>query len=91
MTHVGIRLLKRHLSPYVSRARSGDIIVVTDRGRPVAKLAPLDPDPQAAARELAAQYGIPWTGGAPAGVPLEKAGRLDDAYALSRAVSEDRG
>ncbi|MDA8200538.1 MAG: type II toxin-antitoxin system prevent-host-death family antitoxin [Thermaerobacter sp.] len=91
MTHVGIRLLKRQLSQYVARARSGDVIVVTDRGQPVARLGPLKPDPQAAARELAAQYGIPWEGGAPRGVPLEEAAHLDEAHALSRAISEDRG
>ncbi|UNX53210.1 type II toxin-antitoxin system prevent-host-death family antitoxin [Georgenia sp. TF02-10] len=41
MTVVGIRTLKAQLSSYVDRARSGEVVVVTDRGRPVAQLAPL--------------------------------------------------
>ena len=35
---VGIRELKAKLSEYVSRAANGEQIVVTDRGRPVARL-----------------------------------------------------
>lgn len=39
---VGIRELKAKLSEYVSRAASGEQIVVTDRGRPVARLVGLE-------------------------------------------------
>jgi prevent-host-death family protein len=38
---VGIRELRADLSRYVKRVRTGDEIVVTDRGKPVARLAPL--------------------------------------------------
>jgi prevent-host-death family protein len=38
--HVGIRELKAKLSEYVSLAEQGRDIVVTDRGRPVARLLP---------------------------------------------------
>jgi prevent-host-death family protein len=43
MTHeqVGIRELKSRLSEFVDRARAGETLVVTDRGRPVAELRPL--------------------------------------------------
>jgi prevent-host-death family protein len=37
---VGIRELKAHLSEYVARAAAGEEIVVTDRGRPIARLVP---------------------------------------------------
>lgn len=37
---VGIRELKSRLSEYVARAAGGEVIVVTDRGRPVAELTP---------------------------------------------------
>jgi prevent-host-death family protein len=37
---VGIRDLKAKLSSYVERAASGEVITVTDRGRPVAILGP---------------------------------------------------
>ena len=41
---VGVRELKNHLSAYIDRVRDGEEIVVTDRGRPVARLTSVDPD-----------------------------------------------
>ena len=38
---VGIRELKAHLSEYIDRAASGEVIRVTDRGVPTAVLMPL--------------------------------------------------
>jgi prevent-host-death family protein len=39
-TKVGIRDLKNQLSRYVRQAEHGEVILVTDRGRVVAELAP---------------------------------------------------
>jgi prevent-host-death family protein len=39
---VGIRELRAHLSRYVKRVEAGEEIVVTDRGRPVARLVSAD-------------------------------------------------
>ena len=39
---VGERDLKNNLSRYLDRVRNGDEIVVTDRGRPVARLLAID-------------------------------------------------
>ncbi|MEZ5377647.1 MAG: type II toxin-antitoxin system prevent-host-death family antitoxin [Acidimicrobiales bacterium] len=41
-SEVGIRELKNGLSKYIDRVRAGEEVIVTDRGRPVAKLSPLD-------------------------------------------------
>lgn len=41
-SEVGIRDLKNGLSGYLNRVRTGEEMIVTDRGRPVAKLSPLD-------------------------------------------------
>ena len=38
---VGVRELKARLSSYLELARSGQTVVVTDRGRPVAELRPI--------------------------------------------------
>ncbi|MDQ3688755.1 MAG: type II toxin-antitoxin system prevent-host-death family antitoxin [Chloroflexota bacterium] len=43
MERVGIRELRQNASEYVRRAEAGETIEVTDRGRPVARLAPLLP------------------------------------------------
>ena len=37
----GVAELKAHLSQYLDRVRAGQEVVVTDRGRPVAKLVPI--------------------------------------------------
>ncbi len=41
MAEIGVRELKAGLSDCVRRARLGEVITITDRGRPVAVLAPL--------------------------------------------------
>lgn len=38
---VGVRELRQHLSKYLRRVVRGETLEVTDRGRPVALLAPL--------------------------------------------------
>ncbi|HSH11026.1 MAG TPA: type II toxin-antitoxin system prevent-host-death family antitoxin, partial [Ilumatobacter sp.] len=38
---VGVRELKQHLSEYLARAERGEVIRVTDRGRPKALLMPV--------------------------------------------------
>jgi prevent-host-death family protein len=40
METVEIRELKKHLSSYLRLVRSGETIVVTDRGEPIAELRP---------------------------------------------------
>ena len=39
---IGIRELKAKLSEHVQRASQGETVIVTDRGRPVARLVPYD-------------------------------------------------
>lgn len=41
MTDVGVRELKARLSEYLERAARGEVIRVTERGRPKAMLSPL--------------------------------------------------
>jgi len=41
MSSVGIRALKQNASEVVRQAAAGDVITITDRGRPVARLVPL--------------------------------------------------
>lgn len=41
MEEVGIRALKQNASQVVARVVAGEVITVTDRGRPVAQLLPL--------------------------------------------------
>lgn len=41
-SEVGIRELKNGLSGYIDRVRRGEEVIVTDRGRPVARMSSLD-------------------------------------------------
>ena len=42
---VAVSALRANLSEWIDRARSGDEIVVTERGTPVARLVPVDAAP----------------------------------------------
>ncbi|HRW37435.1 MAG: type II toxin-antitoxin system prevent-host-death family antitoxin [Microthrixaceae bacterium] len=42
VVEVGVRELKDNLSHYLGRVRAGEEVVVTDRGKPVARLSGLD-------------------------------------------------
>jgi prevent-host-death family protein len=41
MNGVGIRALKQNASQVVARAAAGEVVTITDRGRPVAQLVPV--------------------------------------------------
>jgi prevent-host-death family protein len=42
VAETGIRDLRDHLSRYLERVRAGEELTVTDRGRPIARLVPVD-------------------------------------------------
>jgi len=46
MIRVGIRELRQDASTWVRRAAAGEIVEVTDRGRPVAQLGPIATPPR---------------------------------------------
>jgi prevent-host-death family protein len=50
MKRASIAELKAKLSEYVARAKAGEDVLITDRGRPVARLVPLGADAAAEAR-----------------------------------------
>lgn len=46
-SEVGIRALKQNASAVVAKAAAGEVITITDHGRPVAQLVPLATTPRA--------------------------------------------
>jgi len=90
MDTVGIRDLKAHLSRHLKRVRSGTRLLVTERGRSIATIAPVD---EAAdlnwAHRLVTSGRAHWSGGKPAG--HSSSARLDGRHSVSAAVIEDRG
>jgi prevent-host-death family protein len=88
MGEVGIKALKDHLSEYLRRARNGERIVVTDRGAPVAVLAPVEEGSEVRwAWELVRGGAAIWGGGKPkgSGHPPKVRGKM-----ASEMVLEDR-
>ena len=66
MTEVGVRALKDQLSRFLERARGGERIVVTDRGKPIAMLSPLEENPDAQTAWNLVRRGVAsWSGGKP--------------------------
>ncbi len=53
MKRAGIAELKARLSQYLAAVRAGDEVLVTDRGRPIAKLVPVAADKRGAQDEPA--------------------------------------
>ena len=89
METVGIRELKAKLSHYLQRVSNGATLVVTDRGREVATIAPVKPQADTAwAWKMVEDGRAHWNGGKPKGCanpPSVPADRL-----VSTAVIEDR-
>jgi prevent-host-death family protein len=81
---VAVRELKAKLSAYLKRAAAGEVITVTDRGRPVAVLGPvLD------AIDLAAAVEAGWV--TPASTSgLRPVRRYRSRSSVEQALAEDR-
>ena len=88
MQSVGVRDLKNRLSHHLKRVRAGARLTVTERGRPIATLVPIDvPDDLAWAHRMVAEGRAHWNGGKPTG--SKNPPRVSGSPA-SDAVLEDR-
>ncbi len=86
MATVGIKDLKANLSKYIRRAAAGKEVTITDRGVPVAVIAPLSPDVRALLR-MREKGLVRWSGGKPDFKPIKVSGGDPD---VSGAVIEER-
>jgi len=88
MQDVGVRLLKNSLSRYLKLVKNGKTIRVTDRGKPIAKLVPVDnPLPQGIIEMLDKKIAS-WNGEKPKGVVILHS--ISKGKNISDIVSEDR-
>jgi len=85
---VGIRELRDHLSEYLRRVQEGELLLITDRGKPVGELGPAEVGGSVERARLLARQGVArWGGGKPKGLaraPRPRGGLVSDA------VLEDR-
>jgi prevent-host-death family protein len=68
MNSVGVRDLKNRLSHHLKRVRAGARLTVTERGRPIATLSPVEEkDDLAWLHKMVAEGRAHWSGGKPKG------------------------
>jgi prevent-host-death family protein len=91
-TSIGIRQLKAELSKQLRRVESGETLAVTDRGRVIATIQPVEQPEDSPTlkiiRRLMAEGKVSWSGRKPTG-SLRPA-RLRGTATVSDAVIEDR-
>jgi len=88
-TEVGVRELKASLSAHLARVKGGETIVVTERGRPVARLVPMErPGVPPDLAALIAAGRVTWSGQRlPSMTPLPI---MPGNKTIAEMVSEDR-
>jgi prevent-host-death family protein len=88
MSHVGVRELKNRLSRYLKRVQDGEEIVVTERGRSVARIVPAKSSNLTRVLEPLLRDGaVRWSGGKPRGARRRP---VIHGPSLSEMVVEDR-
>ena len=65
MEQVGVRELKNSLSRYLNRVKDGEIITITDRNNPVARLVPISAQPAETLIKMLKDGSAVWRGGKP--------------------------
>lgn len=90
MTSVSISELKARLSAFIDIVREGEEVLVTDRGRPVARLMPVGAHEQVASRrEMLVQSGKLRAPSAKLGANFWRRARVSDKKGASLAALLD--
>ena len=85
MTTVEVLELKEDLELYLGRAREGEAVLITERGREIAQLLPAS-NATAVIGALARAGRVAWSGGKPTGI----SGIKPRGESVAAAVIEDR-
>ena len=88
MEEVGVRNIKNSLSKYLSRVKRGETLIITEHGKPVARLVPFQPALPKEIADLLAAGLASWKGGKPAGLPCPP--RVKEGRTIAAIVAEDR-
>ena len=87
---VGIRELKSRLSHYMRQVKSGRTVTITDRGKPVGRIVPLEPEQSLEERLKAMQAAglLEWNGQKLG--PMEPVARTRGDRTVADLLLEDR-
>ena len=88
MKPIGIREIKASMSHYIKRVKQGETLIITVRGRPVARLVPMENQMPSGITAMLDKGLAAWAGGKPLGArqhfPVKK------GHSIARIVEEDR-
>ncbi|MDN5327287.1 MAG: hypothetical protein PWP41_1983 [Moorella sp. (in: firmicutes)] len=88
MEQIGIRKMKAFMSQYIKRVKEGETLIITVRGRPVARLVPIENKIPSGITTMLDKGLASWAGGKPLGtnqyLPVKK------GHSIARIVEEDR-
>jgi prevent-host-death family protein len=88
-TTVGVRELKANLSRYLARVKEGgESLLITERGKPIASVQPVEADMASKMRQLQALGILSWNGKKPGPIPEPPVN--DSDVLLSDLLLEDR-
>jgi prevent-host-death family protein len=87
MQRVGVRELRQNLSVYLQRVRAGQTLEVTDRGTPVAILAPLSANVEGLQRQIRAGRVRP--SAVPDGIFIAPKGKITKVGTRALAAERD--
>jgi prevent-host-death family protein len=87
MESIGVRELNQNTSQVLARVSGGETVEITDRGRPIARLVPVDGDRTVLARLVASGRAAAPTSSGPVPLP-PKLG--DDSVDVAAALAEMR-
>jgi len=85
---VGIREVKNRFSEYLRRVKQGEIMVITERNVPVARLVPVREKGQLSVLTLVEEGVASWQGGKPRGVTERPV--IPSTASIAALVTEDR-
>ncbi len=86
--HVGVRELKSRLSEYLRRVRTGQIIVITDRGQPVGRIVPAAQPLEARLQAMVEAGLVSWSGKKLG--PISPVARVRGEGSVADLLVEDR-
>lgn len=87
-TTVGTRELKNRLSEYLRRVKAGETVIITERGKPVGQIVPIQTDLSSRLKKLAEAGVVEWDGQTVPAYQPRVSNRSKKL--LSDLVSEDR-
>ncbi|MEU1586103.1 type II toxin-antitoxin system prevent-host-death family antitoxin [Micromonospora sp. NPDC005710] len=91
MERIGVRELNQNTSQVLARVSGGETVEITYRGRPVARLVPVDDDRSVLAKLVAAGRAVAPTGGGPVPLPPTLGAEdVDVASTLAKMRDEER-